>query len=149
MEHIALELEGRDILHLDLTLSKSERQAPVHLQGDLAMLGIPVYGHRVPALAAKRMQQIQARGMLAVVVVICGNLAYEDALLEITDLDASDREQTRGFGGRSRELLLAADPVRKLHSAHSLRQDGAFHTSSCLVGQCPKAIFRRKVTGFA
>lgn len=100
-------------------------------------------------MAAKRMQQIQAWGVLAVVVVSCGNLAYEDALLEISDLDASDREQVRGFGGRIRELLLAADSVKKLHPAHGLRQDGAFHASSCLVGQCSKAIFRRKVTGFA
>ncbi|MFW6401685.1 MAG: 4Fe-4S binding protein [Desulfohalobiaceae bacterium] len=86
LEHIAQGLGVQDIQRLDLTLPDSEKQDPVQLQGDLALLGVPVYGGRVPSLAARRMQQIQAQGMPAVLVVVYGNRAYEDALLELKDL---------------------------------------------------------------
>ncbi|MBN1665351.1 MAG: 4Fe-4S binding protein [Deltaproteobacteria bacterium] len=43
-------------------------------------------GGRLPALAVKRFTQIQGNGSPAVVVVVYGNRAYDDALLELRDL---------------------------------------------------------------
>ena len=51
------------------------------------VIGMPVYAGRLPVLAVERMRQ-HARGMgrPAVLVVVYGNRAFEDALLELRDL---------------------------------------------------------------
>lgn len=51
------------------------------------IIGTPVYGGRVPALAAQRLRQhIRGDGRPAVLVVVYGNRAFDDALLELRDL---------------------------------------------------------------
>lgn len=50
---------------------------------DLAILGVPVYGGRVPASALERLPA--AAGSPAVLLVSYGNRAFEDALLELRD----------------------------------------------------------------
>jgi len=70
---------------LDLTLSAEcgERLA----DGEIAVIGVPVYAGRVPALAAARLRQgVRGDGRAAVLVVVYGNRAFEDALLELRDL---------------------------------------------------------------
>ena len=53
---------------------------------DLVLIGMPVYGGRLPALAVERFQDIQGRGAKAVPVVVYGNRHYDDALVELFDL---------------------------------------------------------------
>lgn len=53
---------------------------------DLVLLAIPSYAGRVPELAAKRLTQIQGHDARCVLVCVYGNRAYEDTLIELSDL---------------------------------------------------------------
>lgn len=60
---------------------------PVEDTGDAVIIGVPVYAGRVPALAVERLRQcVQGKGRPAVLVVVYGNRAYEDALLELRNV---------------------------------------------------------------
>ena len=58
-------------------------------QQEVVVVGVPVYGGRVPALAAQRLAHLTGNGTPAVAVVVYGNRAYEDALLELQQLLAA------------------------------------------------------------
>lgn len=47
------------------------------------MAVMPVYGGRLPEVAVERLRRIKGQGQAAVAVVVYGNRAYEDALLEL------------------------------------------------------------------
>lgn len=47
------------------------------------MAVLPVYGGRLPAVAVERLRKIKGTGQPAVAVVVYGNRAYDDALLEL------------------------------------------------------------------
>ncbi|MFA6811422.1 MAG: NAD(P)H-dependent oxidoreductase [Desulfoplanes sp.] len=54
---------------------------------DVAVIGTPGYAGRVPALVVDRLRQnVQGKGRPAVLVVVYGNRAYEDALLELRNV---------------------------------------------------------------
>jgi len=55
-------------------------------ENSLTIIGVPVYGGRVPIDAANRLKQIKTNNSLAVVVVVYGNRAFEDSLLELKDI---------------------------------------------------------------
>lgn len=86
LEGISAGLPSAQMEHLDLTLPSAMDSLPGKVDGDLAIIGVPVYGGRIPALAAERLQQLKGNRTPAVVVVTYGNRAYEDALLELSDL---------------------------------------------------------------
>ncbi|MGN0417427.1 4Fe-4S binding protein [Anaerostipes faecalis] len=52
----------------------------------VAVLALPSYGGRVPALAAERLKKVQGKGMPCVLLCVYGNRAYEDTLVEMEDL---------------------------------------------------------------
>ncbi len=52
----------------------------------LAVLAVPSYGGRVPALAAERVRALRAGGTRAVLLCVYGNRAFEDTLVELEDL---------------------------------------------------------------
>lgn len=54
--------------------------------GDLAVIAMPCFCGRVPPLAARRLAEVQGEGTSAVVVVVYGNRAYDDLLVETADL---------------------------------------------------------------
>lgn len=47
---------------------------------------VPVYGGRIPAIAAQRLRALQGSGNPAIAVVVYGNRAYDDALLELKNI---------------------------------------------------------------
>ncbi len=49
------------------------------------LIATPVYGGRIPSLAAERVKQLAGAGKKAVTLVVYGNRAYEDALRELND----------------------------------------------------------------
>ena len=58
--------------------------APVTIAADTPLLAVlPVYGGRLPAVAVQRLRALQGQGTPAIAVVVYGNRAYEDALLEL------------------------------------------------------------------
>lgn len=50
---------------------------------DLAIIGAPVYAGRLPTVMLSRFKHIQGNSRPAVLVVVYGNRAYEDALIEL------------------------------------------------------------------
>ena len=73
---------------VDLTYPSTARQMSMQ-PGELAVIGLPVYAGRLPALAVERMKQIDGKNCLAVVAVLYGNREYEDALIELCELAKS------------------------------------------------------------
>jgi ferredoxin len=53
---------------------------------ELALIGAPVYGGRIPLVAVERLRQVRGQGTPAALVVLYGNREFEDALLELRDL---------------------------------------------------------------
>lgn len=47
---------------------------------------VPVYGGRIPAIATQRLLALQGNGNPAIAVVVYGNRAYDDALLELRNV---------------------------------------------------------------
>lgn len=87
LEYIAQGLEPESVHHADITLPDGDTAGYSSPQSDLVLLGVPVYGGRVPLLAVERLQKIKIQeGIPAVVVVVYGNRAYDDALVELKDL---------------------------------------------------------------
>ncbi len=74
-------------------------------EDELVIFGGPVFGGRIPALAAERFKLFSGKG-LAVVVTAYGNRAYDDALLELRDV-----AEKQGF-----TVVAAAAPIAR----HSL-----------------------------
>ena len=71
---------------LDITKPEARTRPLSTAEDDLLILGVPVYMGRVPALLENRLQRIQARRTPTVCVVVYGNRAYENALLELQDI---------------------------------------------------------------
>ncbi len=83
---IAEGFESEKTESIDLTLPEADSLTPQPINGELLILGVPVYEGRVPATAIPRLKQLKADQSPAVVVVVYGNRDYEDALLELNDL---------------------------------------------------------------
>jgi len=56
------------------------------IRGELAIIGVPVYSGRIPKAAVEGLESLRGEGRPAVLVVVYGNRAYDDALLELADL---------------------------------------------------------------
>ena len=78
---------GTAVSTMDLTLPVSSAHASEGAAPQLAVLGVPVYAGRVPELAAARLREsVRGDGRPALLVVVYGNRAFEDALLELKEL---------------------------------------------------------------
>lgn len=62
------------------------------LEDELVLVAVPVYGGRVPDVAAERLAKFHGNQTPVVPIVVYGNRDYDDALLELTDL-----LRTQGF----------------------------------------------------
>ncbi len=58
-------------------------------EADMVLIAAPVYGGRIPALVAEKVQQLAGAGKKAITLVVYGNRAYEDALLELNNAAAA------------------------------------------------------------
>lgn len=70
----------REQEHIDLLRPTSPRTVSATTP---LLAVVPVYGGRVPAIAIERLATLQGQGGPAIAVVVYGNRAYEDALLEL------------------------------------------------------------------
>lgn len=89
VEGMAQGARAAAIRHVDLTPWEADPCDPLDVRDCLAIIGAPVYSGRVPADMITRLRRVKGNGTTAAVVVLYGNRAYEDALLELRDL-ASD-----------------------------------------------------------
>ncbi|HSQ93033.1 MAG TPA: EFR1 family ferrodoxin [Methanoregula sp.] len=74
---------------IDITTPAAREQSLRTSEHDLLIAGVPVYLGRIPALARDWLQTLQAKDTPAVCVVVYGNRAYDDALLELADILAA------------------------------------------------------------
>lgn len=77
-------LEG-DVTTVDLTDSKQDLNTVSLTKEDAAVISVPSYGGRVPAVAAERLGVVHGNGARAILVCVYGNRAYEDTLVELED----------------------------------------------------------------
>lgn len=77
-------LDG-EVALVDLTDSKQDFHTVWLTQEDVAVISVPSYGGRVPAVAVKRLCMVHGNGARAVLVCVYGNRAYEDTLVELED----------------------------------------------------------------
>jgi ferredoxin len=71
---------------IDLT-TPEVRKHPFHTEKDeLLIVGVPVYMGRVPSVLSDWLNSFKADNTPAVCVVVYGNRAYDDALLELKDM---------------------------------------------------------------
>ena len=86
VQGIARGINSGGIEELDITRPSARLPQLRTSENELLIIGVPVYMGRVPALAAEWLQGLQAHNTPAVCVVVYGNRAYDDALLELTDI---------------------------------------------------------------
>lgn len=90
-EVIAIELTGHEVIQ------------PV---GDVIVVAVPVFGGRIPPIVPEMLQKINGNGKCAVTLVVYGNRAYEDALLELNHI-----MQECGFSILASAALLAQHSI--------------------------------------
>ena len=93
VREIARGINSSTVEELDITRPDARKQPLQTSEQDLLIVGVPVYMGRVPALVTEWLQAIQAHNTPAVCVVVYGNRAYEDALLELNDILTRARMQ--------------------------------------------------------
>lgn len=74
------------VLHYDFTLPSARTDYPDFKEGDIVVIGVPVYAGRVPNILLKYLSGLKGYGAKAVAVVLYGNRDYDDALLELKDM---------------------------------------------------------------
>lgn len=84
-EHLCGGLGGTTVA-TELCLKESEVTVPEISADDLAVIAMPVFAGRVPAMAVERLRRIGSSHAKCVVVAVYGNRAYDDALLEMQDV---------------------------------------------------------------
>ncbi len=77
---------GAECSAIDLT-DREFRGADIPADNNTtAVIAMPSFGGRVPALAAERLKKVRGNGAPCVLLCVYGNRAYEDTLVEMEDL---------------------------------------------------------------
>ena len=71
---------------IDLTSPDAEAEKHSFKSDELAVIAVPVYGGRLPYTAMRRLKNVKGRQGPTVIIVVYGNRAYEDALIELNDI---------------------------------------------------------------
>jgi ferredoxin len=74
------------IENVDLTSPKARLQKFSEFHDELTIISSPVYIGRIPHEAAFRIRRLVAKNTPAILAVTYGNRAYEDALIELSDI---------------------------------------------------------------
>jgi ferredoxin/flavodoxin len=86
LEGIAKGIAVDDVEHINLTLPETDLRPVSLFSNELAIIGAPVYGGRLPVDAIARLKRLNAGSTPAVLVVLYGNREFEDTLLELKNL---------------------------------------------------------------
>lgn len=73
---------SQNVKTVDLSLRDKAVERP---ESELVVVAAPVFGGRIPAIVAEKLKEIEGSGKRAVTLVVYGNRAYEDALLELNN----------------------------------------------------------------
>lgn len=114
VEQIAVGFGDTSVTHHDLT--RLREGLNLRLGDGLAIIGVPVYAGRVPEICLERLDGLSASSVPAVLVVLYGNRAFEDALIELRDVVVA-----KGFA------VIAAGAFIGEHSYSTTTQPVAAH----------------------
>lgn len=90
---------SENVKTIDLSLHNNAAEQP---ECELIVAAMPVFGGRIPAAAAEKLNKLDGNGKKAVTLVVYGNRAYEDALLELNNII-----EERGFQIAASAALVA------------------------------------------
>ena len=76
----------KNTVTVDLTDSGLDFSAVSMTEDDVAVISVPAYAGRIPAVAVDRLNMVHGNGARAVLVCVYGNRAFEDALVELEDV---------------------------------------------------------------
>lgn len=71
---------------VDLTDSGLDFSAVSMTEDDVAVISVPAYAGRIPAVVADRLGMVRGNGARTVLVCVYGNRAFEDTLVELEDV---------------------------------------------------------------
>lgn len=74
---------GKNTVTVDLTDSGLDFNAVSMTEDDVAVISVPAYAGRIPAVVADRLGMVRGNGARAVLVCVYGNRAFEDTLVEL------------------------------------------------------------------
>jgi ferredoxin len=86
IQGIARGINPNSVELIDITKPDARKQLLQTSENELLIVGVPVYMGRVPALLMEWLHMLQANNTPAVCVVVYGNRAYENAMLELKDI---------------------------------------------------------------
>ena len=90
IRHKMEEMCSKDLFYKSINITTpAMRKAEGNLQfgpGDIVVFGVPVYIGRVPNLIRDYFASIKGNGAIGVPVVVYGNRAFDDALIELKDI---------------------------------------------------------------
>jgi ferredoxin len=86
IQAIARGINQSTVTLINITKPDARNQQLQTSENELLVVAVPVYSGRVPALLIEWLNAIQARNTPAVCIVVYGNRAYDDALLELKDI---------------------------------------------------------------
>ena len=75
----------REKTEIDLMKRQDDFTKYTFTAEDICLVAVPSFGGRVPAVATERLQMMQGGGAKAILVVVYGNRAYEDTLVELEE----------------------------------------------------------------
>lgn len=77
---------GGEIIPIDLTIISQNKQEYLVSKDEIAIIGVPVYGGRVPEIIIPTLENIKGNGGHAIIICNYGNANYGDSLVELYDL---------------------------------------------------------------
>ncbi|MGZ2368168.1 4Fe-4S binding protein [Ancylomarina sp. YFZ004] len=80
---IGQELGVEQIKTFDMTSASFVDSENICIENELTIIGIPVYRGRLPYEAINRLNKFKAKNAPVILVVVYGNRAFEDALIEL------------------------------------------------------------------
>lgn len=136
----------KNTVTVDLTDNGLDFSAVSMTEDDVAVISVPAYAGRIPAVVADRLGMVHGNGARAVLVCVYGNRAFEDTLVELEDVakhagfrviaavaaiaehsiarqfaagrpDAQDAAQLAEFAQQIQQKLLAEDASEPLSPA--------------------------------
>ena len=84
--HSMGEVYDLPMVDVDITSYKEHDKEYTFYRDDLVLVGMPVYGGRIPAPAQVRLAHMHGNHTMVVLMADYGNRAYEDALLEMENI---------------------------------------------------------------
>lgn len=141
VREIAKQIDGK-ITEFNITKNAPESNV-ISENGDLLIIGMPVYAGRIPAKTADALGKFTGNNTPAIIVCVYGNRDYDDALLELKDIaetnsfkvisaaafiaqhaifpkvganrpDEKDIELIKEFANKSKEILLSVTDIALL-----------------------------------